>query len=160
MRQFSAARAREKTLLVVRSGERIIKPCGLVCCVAILCPVASVALLVALCSLPRLSSRLCCHRRLLWSPSPEARGNHRSSDLFVSYVTAAATSTPPAFNLQRHPTSTPVPPSTPPPAASPSASALSCESLAADHQRIRGKSAQWRICQSPERCSCRPQSAS
>ena len=43
------------------------KPCGLVilCCVAILCPVASVALLVARCSLPRLSSRLCCHRRYL-----------------------------------------------------------------------------------------------
>jgi hypothetical protein len=39
----------------------MIKPCGLVCCVAILCPVASVALLVALCSLPRLFSRLCCH---------------------------------------------------------------------------------------------------
>ena len=52
-------------LLVVRSRERIIKPCGLVCCVAILCPVASVALLVARCSLPRLSSRLCCHRRYL-----------------------------------------------------------------------------------------------
>ena len=43
----------------------MIKPCGLVCCVAypyalaILCPVASVALLIALCSLPRLSFRLC-----------------------------------------------------------------------------------------------------
>ena len=42
-----------------------------VCCVAypyalaILCPVASVAPLIALCSLPRLSSRLCCHRRYL-----------------------------------------------------------------------------------------------
>jgi len=43
----------------------MISPCGLVCCVAILCPVASVALLVALCSLPRLSSHLCCHRRYL-----------------------------------------------------------------------------------------------
>ncbi len=43
----------------------MIKPCGLECCVAILCPVASAALLVALCSLPRLSSRLCCHRRCL-----------------------------------------------------------------------------------------------
>ena len=62
---FTVTLAQKKTLLVVRSGERIIKPCGLVCCVAILCPVASVALLVALCSLPRLSSRLCCHRRYL-----------------------------------------------------------------------------------------------
>ena len=50
----------------------MIKPCGLVCCVAhpyalaILCPVASVALLIALCSPPRLSSHLCCcHRRYL-----------------------------------------------------------------------------------------------
>jgi hypothetical protein len=49
----------------------MIKPCGLVCCVAypyafaIFCPVASVALLVALCSLPRLSSRLYCLRRYL-----------------------------------------------------------------------------------------------
>jgi hypothetical protein len=59
----------QNTLLVVRSGGRIIKPCGLrlvvICCVAILCPVASVTLLVALCSLSRLSSRLCCHRRYL-----------------------------------------------------------------------------------------------
>ena len=44
----------------------MIKPCGLVCCVAypyalaILCPVSSVALLIALCSL-----YLCCHRRYL-----------------------------------------------------------------------------------------------
>ena len=61
---------RKKALLVVRSGGRMIKPCGLVCvaypyALAALCPIASVALLVALCSPPRLSSRLCCHRRCL-----------------------------------------------------------------------------------------------
>jgi hypothetical protein len=42
--------AKQKTLLVVKSGRRMIKPCGLVCCVAypyalaILCPIASVTL--------------------------------------------------------------------------------------------------------------------
>ena len=66
------ANATVKTLLVVRSGGRlvILKPCGLVCVAypyarAILCPIASVALLIALRSPLRLSSRLCCHRRCL-----------------------------------------------------------------------------------------------
>ena len=45
----------------------MIKPCGLVCAaylyaLAVLCPIASVALLIALCSPPRLSSRLCHHQ--------------------------------------------------------------------------------------------------
>ena len=59
------------TLLVVWSGGRLIilnKALRLKVCVAypyaraILCPIASVALLVALRSPPRLSSRLCCHK--------------------------------------------------------------------------------------------------
>jgi hypothetical protein len=47
----AAIRSKKNFFLVVRSGGRMIKPCGLVCCVAypyalaILCPVASVALL-------------------------------------------------------------------------------------------------------------------
>jgi len=50
----------------------MIKPCGLVCVayaypygLAVLCPVAFVALFIALCSPPHLSSRLCRHRRCL-----------------------------------------------------------------------------------------------
>jgi hypothetical protein len=76
----------------------MIKPSGLGCRVAypyalaILCPVASVALLIALCSLPRLSSHLCCHRRYLnlaclhASPRPQ----HLSHCLLalLAYVTA------------------------------------------------------------------------
>ena len=60
----------KKTLLVVRSGRRLIKPCGLICVAypyarAILCPIASVTLLIALRFPPHLSSRLCCHCRCL-----------------------------------------------------------------------------------------------
>jgi hypothetical protein len=63
----------------------MIKPCGLVYRVAypyalaILCPAASVALLIAPCSLTHLSSRLCCHRRYLNLACLHALENHAGS---------------------------------------------------------------------------------
>jgi hypothetical protein len=91
----------------------MIKPCGLVCAaylyaLAVLCPIASVALLIALCSPPRLSSRLCCHRRCLnlaclhASPHPQHLSCHRLLALPSTATTHNTQRTMPQMAAEPH----------------------------------------------------------
>jgi len=58
-----------------------------------MCPVASVALLIALCSLPRLSSRLCRHRRCPTDHLvPTLRTTHHSSPKLITKTTSKSVS--------------------------------------------------------------------
>ena len=91
----------------------MIKPCGLVCAaylyaLAVLCPIASVALLITLCSPPRLSSRLCCHRRCLnlaclhASPRPQHLSCHRLLALPSTATTHNTQRTMPQMTAESH----------------------------------------------------------